>query len=73
MALFYQEILNNIMHVTMVSIIPTIVQYDQGTEGRGSFKQAVVRSGARLIRSGVAYPQRNGGVEQFIEENNCRG
>ncbi len=62
---FFQEILSNIKPMTDLDIVPSLIQYDQGTEGRGNFQQAFEQSGAKLIRSGVAHPQSNGDVEQF--------
>ena len=51
--------------VREVGISPTLVQYDQGSEGRGIFETTVTNSGAKLIRSGVAHPQSNGGIERW--------
>ncbi len=40
MAQFFQEILSDIKSMT-VDIVPSVIQYDQGTEGRGNFQQVV--------------------------------
>ncbi len=51
--------------VDEVGIVPDIVQYNQGSEGRGVFQDFVEEIGSKLIRSAVEHPQSNGGVERW--------
>ena len=51
--------------VAEVGIVPDIVQYDQGSEGRGVFEAYVMEIGSTLVRSAVEHPQSNGGVERW--------
>ncbi len=45
MAQFFQEILSDIKSMTDVDIVASVIQYDQGTEGRGNFQQVVEEIG----------------------------